>query len=85
MRIAAWIVVGLVAGLLASAIDRRATPMRALVTGPIGAVGAVVGGLIGDALDVGEGDRAVEHESLPFVIGGACVMLLAYRLGRRPL
>ncbi|MFN7134724.1 MAG: GlsB/YeaQ/YmgE family stress response membrane protein [Myxococcales bacterium] len=49
MGIIAWIIVGLIAGLLARAVMPGRQPMGLLMTTLLGMVGAVIGGLIGSA------------------------------------
>ena len=57
MGIIGWIVLGLIAGAIAKAIMPGDDPGGIIVTMLIGIVGAIVGGFIASALDVGEVDE----------------------------
>ncbi|HYM03286.1 MAG TPA: GlsB/YeaQ/YmgE family stress response membrane protein [Stellaceae bacterium] len=74
MSIVAWIVLGLIAGFIASRIVNRHGE-GALMDVAIGIVGAVIGGSIMSALG-GYGVTGFNLYSLLVAIGGAMVLLL---------
>lgn len=77
-----WIVIGLVAGLIAKAIMPGRDPGGFIVTILLGIAGAVVAALLGNLLGLGgDGDRV----SLLSAIVGAVIILAIYRMiaGRR--
>ena len=79
MGIFIWIVLGLVAGLLAKFIMPGDDPGGLIVTIIIGIVGAVVGGFISTAIGFG----AVTGFNIPSIIiavGGSLVLLIGYRM-----
>ena len=79
-----WIVVGLIAGIIAKALMPGRDPGGWIVTILIGIAGAVVAALIGDLL--GLGNRG-DSTSLLSAIVGALIVLFIYRMvatrGRR--
>ncbi len=79
MGILTWIIVGLVAGALAKLILPGDDPGGIIVTTLIGIAGAIVGGLIATALDIGDVD-GFNLGSLLIAIGGAILLLLIYRM-----
>lgn len=84
LAIIGWIIFGLIAGLIAKAIMPGRDPGGAIVTILLGIVGAVIGGWIGRALNIGGGgDNASDPGfliSLLFAIIGALILLAVYRL-----
>jgi uncharacterized membrane protein YeaQ/YmgE (transglycosylase-associated protein family) len=84
MSILAWIVIGLVAGLIAKAIMPGNDPGGFIVTTLLGIAGAFVGGWIGSAV-TGEGVDGFSFWSLFLAVGGALLLLFLYRMstGRR--
>ena len=89
MGIIGWIVLGLLAGIVAKAILPGDDPGGFIVTTLIGIAGAFIGGLIAKAL--GFGDPIDEFFDLSTWLGaiiGSVVLLLVYRavvggMGRR--
>ena len=87
LGILAWIIMGLIAGLLAKAIMPGKDPGGAIVTTLLGIVGAVIGGFIGRGLGNG---RAIDSAgqlsepgflvSMVLAIIGAIIVLSIYRL-----
>jgi uncharacterized membrane protein YeaQ/YmgE (transglycosylase-associated protein family) len=75
-----WVVIGLVAGWLASAVVGGGFGLIGDIV--VGVVGAFVGGLIFDALDVGTPFGGIAGTIFVAFIG-ALVLLLALRLIRR--
>lgn len=82
MGLLSWIVLGLIAGLLAKFILPGRDPGGLIVTILIGIVGAVVGGWISTQMGYGT-VTGVNGASLIIAIGGALVLLLVVRLLRR--
>jgi uncharacterized membrane protein YeaQ/YmgE (transglycosylase-associated protein family) len=85
MGILSWIVVGLIAGLLAKLILPGDNPGGLIVTTVIGMVGAVVGGIVIGILG-GAGATGFNVWSILVATLGAVILLFVYRLftgGRR--
>jgi uncharacterized membrane protein YeaQ/YmgE (transglycosylase-associated protein family) len=85
MGIISWIVVGLIAGLLAKLLLPGDDPGGLIVTTLIGMVGAVVGGFLVGILG-GAGATGFNVWSILVATLGAVVLLFVYRLitgGRR--
>ena len=85
MGILSWIVVGLIAGLLAKLILPGDNPGGLSVTTVIGMVGAVVGGIVIGILG-GAGATGFNVWSILVATLGAVILLFVYRLftgGRR--
>jgi uncharacterized membrane protein YeaQ/YmgE (transglycosylase-associated protein family) len=91
MGIIAWIVLGLLAGLLARAILPGDDSHGLIVTLIIGVVGAIIGGLIAEALGFGGLGSFFELRTWIIAVAGAVLLLAALRLvdhghgHRRPL
>jgi uncharacterized membrane protein YeaQ/YmgE (transglycosylase-associated protein family) len=85
MGIIGWIILGLLAGAIAKAILPGDDPGGIFVTMLIGIAGALVGGFIASALDIGDLDEFFDIGTWLIAIGGALLLLLAYRMftGRR--
>jgi uncharacterized membrane protein YeaQ/YmgE (transglycosylase-associated protein family) len=85
MGILGWIILGLLAGAIAKAIMPGDDPGGIIVTTIIGIVGAIIGGLIASALNIGDIDEFFDLGTWLLAIGGALLVLLAYRafVGRR--
>jgi uncharacterized membrane protein YeaQ/YmgE (transglycosylase-associated protein family) len=85
MGIIGWILLGLFAGAIAKLILPGDDPGGIIVTTLIGIVGAIVGGMIASALDVGDIDEFFDLGTWLIAIGGSLLLLLAYRAltGRR--
>ncbi len=84
MGILAWIVIGLIAGLIAKAIMPGKDPGGFIVTALLGIVGAVVGGWIGSAA-FGRGVEGLNFWSIFLAVVGSLICLGVYRMatGRR--
>jgi uncharacterized membrane protein YeaQ/YmgE (transglycosylase-associated protein family) len=80
MGIIGWIVLGLLAGAIAKAIMPGDDPGGIIVTMLIGIVGAIVGGLIASALDVGDLDEFFDIGTWVIAILGSLLLLLVYRM-----
>jgi uncharacterized membrane protein YeaQ/YmgE (transglycosylase-associated protein family) len=79
MGIIGWILLGLLAGAIAKAILPGDDPGGFIVTTLIGIAGAIVGGLIASALNVGDIDEFFDLGTWLIAIGGSLLLLLAYR------
>jgi uncharacterized membrane protein YeaQ/YmgE (transglycosylase-associated protein family) len=81
MGIIGWIILGLLAGAIAKAILPGDDPGGIIITGLIGIVGAVIGGLIAKALGFGDPiDEFFDWSTWIAAIIGAILLLLIYRL-----
>jgi uncharacterized membrane protein YeaQ/YmgE (transglycosylase-associated protein family) len=79
MGILGWILLGLFAGAIAKLIVPGDDPGGIIVTTLIGIAGAIIGGLIASALDVGDIDEFFDLGTWLIAIGGSVLLLLAYR------
>lgn len=82
-----WIILGLIAGLIAKAIMPGRDPGGFIITTLLGIVGSVVGGFVGRMLfgygradSVGDISEPGVLMSLVLAVVGAVVLLAAYRL-----
>jgi uncharacterized membrane protein YeaQ/YmgE (transglycosylase-associated protein family) len=83
MGILAFIIIGLVAGLIARAITPGTQSMGLIATTILGMVGSVVGGLIGSLVfSRGEGAALQPAGLILSVIGAVLVLFLAGYAGR---
>ncbi len=84
MGILAWIVVGLIAGLLAKLVMPGRDPGGLIVTTLMGIAGAFIGGLVVQFLG-GAGVTGINIWSILVAALGAVILLASYRLfaGRR--
>lgn len=84
MSIIGWIIIGLLAGLIAKAIMPGKDPGGAIITILLGIVGAVVGGFVGRMLGIGGRGEEVSDPgflmTLVFAVIGSLVVLAVYRL-----
>lgn len=80
MGIIGWIVLGLLAGAIAKLIMPGDDPGGFIVTTLIGIAGAVVGGLIASALDIGHIDEFFDLGTWLIAIAGSLLLLLIYRM-----
>jgi uncharacterized membrane protein YeaQ/YmgE (transglycosylase-associated protein family) len=80
MGIIAWIVLGLLAGTIARAlIPGRTEPGGCIGTTAIGILGALLGGFLASALDIGEIDEFFDLGTWLIAIGGSIILLLIIR------
>jgi uncharacterized membrane protein YeaQ/YmgE (transglycosylase-associated protein family) len=75
-----WIVLGLLAGAIAKLIMPGDDPGGFIVTTLIGIAGAIVGGLIASALDIGDLDEFFDIGTWLIAIGGSLLLLFIYRM-----
>ena len=80
MGIIGWIVLGLFAGAIAKLIMPGEDPGGIIVTMLIGIAGAIVGGLIASALDIGDLDEFFDIGTWLIAIGGSLLLLAIYRM-----
>jgi len=88
MGIIAFIILGLIAGLIAKAILPGDDPGGLIVTAIIGIIGAILGGFLAQALfDADPMDEFFDISSWLTAIVGALILLIIYRMvagrGRR--
>jgi len=74
-----WIILGLLAGAIAKALLPGDDPGGIIVTMLIGIVGAIVGGLIASALNIGDLDEFFDIGTWIIAILGSLLVLIAYR------
>jgi uncharacterized membrane protein YeaQ/YmgE (transglycosylase-associated protein family) len=80
MGIIGWILLGLLAGTIARAIiPGRTEPGGCISTTAIGILGALIGGFIATALDIGEIDDFFDLGTWLIAIGGSILLLLIIR------
>ena len=82
MGIVTWIVLGLVAGVLAKIIMPGRDPGGIIITIVLGIAGAVIGGFIGTQLGFGH-VSGFDLRSLAIAVGGAVLLLFLHRLLKR--
>lgn len=82
MDILAWMVLGLIAGVVANLIDPRASSAGIIGAIVLGIVGALVGGFIGNAV-FGVGVTGFNFSSLVVAVLGSLLVLFVGRMLRR--
>jgi uncharacterized membrane protein YeaQ/YmgE (transglycosylase-associated protein family) len=75
-----WIVLGLLAGAIAKLIMPGDDPGGVIVTMLIGIAGAIVGGLIASALDIGDLGDFFDIGTWLIAIAGSLLLLFIYRM-----
>jgi uncharacterized membrane protein YeaQ/YmgE (transglycosylase-associated protein family) len=84
MGIIAWILLGLFAGAIARAlIPGRTEPGGCIGTTAVGILGALLGGFLASALDIGEIDEFFDLGTWLIAIGGSILLLLIIRVVAR--
>ena len=82
MGIIAWIIFGLIAGIIAKVIVPGKDPGGIIVTSIIGILGAVVGGWVGTLMGFGE-VTGFNLASFVIAVLGAVNLLILYRVLRK--
>jgi uncharacterized membrane protein YeaQ/YmgE (transglycosylase-associated protein family) len=83
MGIIAWVVLGLLAGMVAKAIMPGRDPGGLIVTAVIGIAGAVIGGLIAEWAGFEGLSSFFELRTWVIAVLGALLLLALYRAGTR--
>ena len=85
MGIVAWILLGLLAGTIARAlVPGRTEPSGCIGTTAVGILGALVGGFVASALDLGKLKHFFDLETWLVAIAGSVLLLLLLRLVSGP-
>jgi uncharacterized membrane protein YeaQ/YmgE (transglycosylase-associated protein family) len=80
MGIIAWIILGLLAGTIARAlIPGRTEPGGCIGTTAVGVLGALLGGFIASALEIGEIGEFFDLGTWLIAIGGSVLLLMVIR------
>ena len=79
MGIIGWIILGLLAGAIAKALLPGDDPGGIIVTMLIGIAGAIVGGFIASALNIGDLGDFFDIGTWLIAIVGSLLLLVAYR------
>ena len=79
MGIIAWIVLGLLAGIIAKAVLPGSDPGGLILTTLLGVAGALLGGFLARALDLGDIEDFWDLETWLIAIGGSVLVLLIWR------
>jgi uncharacterized membrane protein YeaQ/YmgE (transglycosylase-associated protein family) len=82
MGILIWLLLGLVAGILAKFVMPGRDPGGIIVTIALGVVGAIIGGYLGTRFGIGS-VTGINIESILVATGGAVLLLAIFRLIRR--
>ena len=82
MGFIAWVILGLIVGILAKWIMPGRDPGGVILTIVIGIAGALIGGFIASALGFGR-VTGFDLRSLIIAVGGAVLLLWGYRRFRR--
>lgn len=82
MGILAWVLLGLIVGVLAKLIMPGKDPGGFIVTILLGVAGAFVGGYVGTWLGFGD-VRGFDLGSILLATGGAILLLILYRVVKR--
>jgi uncharacterized membrane protein YeaQ/YmgE (transglycosylase-associated protein family) len=84
MGILSWIVMGLIAGVIAKMIMPGKDPGGFIVTILIGIAGGVIGGYIGKLTGLG-GVSGFSVGSIALAVAGAILLLIGYRIAKKPV
>jgi len=82
MGMLAWIILGLVVGIIAKLIMPGKDPGGLVITIILGMVGAFVGGFISSSLGFGS-VAGFDIRSLVIAVGGAVLLLIIYRVVKK--
>ena len=82
MSIIAWIVLGLIAGIIAKFLHPGPDPGGFFLTIVIGIIGALIGGFLSTAMGFGD-VSGVNLPSLVIAVLGSLILLILFRMMRR--
>ncbi len=82
MGVISWIVLGLIAGVIAKVIMPGDDPGGFIITGAIGIVGGVIGGFVGGIIGFG-GVTGINIGSIILAVIGAVILLAGYRFMKK--
>ena len=80
MNIIAWIVVGLIGGVIARLLMPGRDPGGIIITILLGIAGAILGGFLSIALGLGNGVDDFDFGTIVLSVVGAMILLAGYRL-----
>ena len=80
MSIFAWLLVGLIAGVLAKLLMPGRGPGGIILTILLGIAGAIVGGFLAVALGLSDGVNNFDFGTIFLAVVGAMLLLFGYRL-----
>jgi uncharacterized membrane protein YeaQ/YmgE (transglycosylase-associated protein family) len=80
MNIIAWLIVGLVGGVLAKMLMPGRGPGGIILTVLLGIAGAVVGGFLAVALGLSDGVNNFDMGTIFLAVAGSMLLLFGYRL-----
>jgi uncharacterized membrane protein YeaQ/YmgE (transglycosylase-associated protein family) len=80
MNIFAWLLVGLIAGVLAKLLMPGRGPGGIILTILLGIGGAIVGGFIAVALGISDGVNNFDIGTIFLAVAGAMLLLVGYRM-----
>ena len=80
MGILAWLVVGLIAGIIAKMLMPGREPSGIIITVLLGIGGAIVGGFLAVALGLSDGVNNFDIGTIFLAIVGAMLLLFGYRV-----
>jgi uncharacterized membrane protein YeaQ/YmgE (transglycosylase-associated protein family) len=80
MNIIAWIIVGLIGGVIGKALLPGRDPGGLIITILLGIAGAVLGGFLSIALGLGDGVDDFDMGTIVLAIVGTMLLLLGYRM-----
>jgi uncharacterized membrane protein YeaQ/YmgE (transglycosylase-associated protein family) len=80
MNIVAWLVVGLIAGVIAKLLMPGRGPGGIIVTILLGIGGAIVGGFLAVALGLSDGVNNFDIGTIFLAVAGAMLLLFLYRM-----
>jgi uncharacterized membrane protein YeaQ/YmgE (transglycosylase-associated protein family) len=80
MGILAWLVVGLIAGIIAKLLMPGRGPGGIILTILLGIGGAIVGGFLAVALGLSDGVNNFDIGTIFLAVAGAMILLFGYRL-----
>ncbi|MEX0682382.1 MAG: GlsB/YeaQ/YmgE family stress response membrane protein [Dehalococcoidia bacterium] len=80
MNIIAWIVVGLIGGVLGKALMPGRDPSGLIITILLGIAGAILGGFLSIALGIGNGVDDFDIGTIVLAVLGTMILLAGYRM-----